>query len=45
MSAPRFALRQFRYAAALARTGNFGRAAEELGIAQSTLSRAIQGLE
>jgi DNA-binding transcriptional LysR family regulator len=37
--------RELSYAEALARAGSFTRAAEELGIAQSTLSRAILSLE
>jgi DNA-binding transcriptional LysR family regulator len=36
---------RIRHAAALARHGNFGRAAIELNISQSTLSRSIQTLE
>jgi DNA-binding transcriptional LysR family regulator len=38
-------IRQLAYATALARHGNFSRAAEELGITQPTLSRGIQVLE
>lgn len=37
--------RHLAYVDALARAGTFSRAAEELGITQPTLSRAIQGLE
>ena len=36
---------RIRHAAALARHGNFGRAAIELNVSQSTLSRSIQTLE
>jgi len=45
MTGIRFDLRHLAYAVALAEAGSFGRAAEELGIAQSTLSRSIQTLE
>ena len=38
-------IRHLRYAFALARAGTFSQAAEELGISQPTLTRAIQGLE
>ena len=36
---------QLKYFLAVARAGNFTRAAEEMGVSQPTLSRAIQKLE
>src|SRR6188472_838275 len=40
-----FDLRQLEYFCAVARTGNFTKAADELGIAQPTLSEQIAKLE
>lgn len=38
-------IRHFRYFLAVARQGNFTRAAEQLGIAPPTLTRQIQDME
>lgn len=38
-------MRKFRHALALAETGNFGRAAEQVHLSQPALSRSIQALE